>query len=250
MKNRKLLIVLFAVLPALVFAHGVEQDTEIRSMKPFTEIKASSGVNVVLTPGPNPEVRVSVGNRGRLSGVSTQVSGRTLRISVSSSLNVSQVEVEVFYQELSALRASSSASIVGEEFIMADQFLVDVSSTGRVQARVQADEVELDASSTGVIQLEIEADKIFADGSSNAGMMLSGVTDRMISEVSSGAEIKGYSLAVEHATLDVSSGGHIELRVTDKLEAEASSGGSIRYRGEPTNTFLKPRSGGSIKSKN
>ncbi|MEL6535331.1 MAG: head GIN domain-containing protein [Bacteroidota bacterium] len=250
MKNWKLFFSLFWALPLLSFAHNPEQDTELRSLSPFTEVKASSGVNVKLTPGLHPEVRVSVGRRGRLSGVKTEVSGRTLRVSASNSMDLSQVEVEVFYQELTSLRASSSASILGEEFIVADKFLVDVSSSARVQAKVQADEVKLDCSSTAGIQLEIEADQIFAEGSSTAGLVLSGQAQRFVGVVSSGAEIKGYNLTVEQAILDVSSGGNIEISVTERLEAEASSGGSIRYKGQPSNTFLKPRSGGSIKSRN
>lgn len=66
---------------------------------------------------------------------------------------------------------------------------------------------------------------------------------------SSGAELDASELVATTVSASVSSGADIELTASDALQASASSGGSIRYHGEPENVQASKSSGGSIKAR-
>jgi hypothetical protein len=51
-------------------------------------------------------------------------------------------------------------------------------------------------------------------------------------EVSSAARLRAFDLVAGEVEVDVSSSGLAEVHASDKLMAEASSAGQIRYRGE------------------
>jgi hypothetical protein len=51
-------------------------------------------------------------------------------------------------------------------------------------------------------------------------------------------------------TVETSSAGSVKVNVADALVANASSGGSIRYRGNPSKSITNSSSGGSVKKSN
>jgi hypothetical protein len=65
---------------------------------------------------------------------------------------------------------------------------------------------------------------------------------------SSGGSFSGTNIVVENATTDASSGSSISLSVSHKLNAEASSGGSVNVKkaGSLTEITKEENSGGSI----
>ena len=65
--------------------------------------------------------------------------------------------------------------------------------------------------------------------------------------VSSGGKLDAEVMSVNAATVSASSGGSVVLTVEDALTASASSGGRVRYYGNPTGMTVSESSGGSIK---
>ena len=80
--------------------------------------------------------------------------------------------------------------------------------------------------------------------------MLEGSANTLELEVSSAGEIDAYELACENVRAEASSAGSAKISVSKELNARASSGGSIRYRGTPTRTNTDSSSGGSVKKSN
>jgi hypothetical protein len=78
-------------------------------------------------------------------------------------------------------------------------------------------------------------------------MELKGSAKYVEMDASSAGEINGYDLEAEEARVEASSAGDIKISVTQKIEAYASSGASIRYRGNPMKTNTNASSGGSVK---
>jgi len=54
-------------------------------------------------------------------------------------------------------------------------------------------------------------------------------------------------LEAEEVTAGASSAGSIKINVTQKIDARASSGADIRYRGSPMKTNTNSSSGGSVR---
>lgn len=238
---------IITVLAMCACTFALAQSTETRSLGPFSEVKAQEGIEVILKAGNKEEARIEASGLD-LSEVLTEVSGGMLKIHLEGD-NYRSIDVRVYvtFKQLSGLASSSGSSIVVESPVTSGDFEIDVSSAGRVRVAVDADEVEVEVSSSGSVDLTVKAAYLSADLSSSGELNVSGSVDRVDVETSSAAEFDGYDLVSKEASLQSSSGSSIKVAVTEKLDARASSGSSIRYKGDPARTNVESSSGGSIR---
>lgn len=222
MKNY--LIVLFVVAATSLWA----QNTQTRNVTPFTGIKVGEGIDVYLKKGDKESVRVEVTGTDA-ANVLTEVSGSYLKIHMKDG-NYRKVEAKVYvtYVKVDKLSASSAGSIFSEGVIKADNMEIDVSSAGSVEVQVDVKTLTVDASSAAEVELK-------------------GKTIELEAEASSAAQIDAYDLEASKVEADVSSGASMKINVLQDLQAHASSGGSIRYRGNPGKSITDASSGGSVR---
>lgn len=222
---RKLWFLFFLLTGSLAYA----QQSETRNVGSFTGIKSASGIDVYLKKGDRENVRVEVTGTD-LSNVITEVSGDYLKIHMSEGrYNRSRtVKVYVTYVNISKLSASSASGIYGE---------------GTVRAR----SMSISASSAGSIEVDIETERLEVSASSAADIELTGKAKFAEYEASSAAEINAYDLEAEEVKASASSAGSIRVNVTQQIDARASSGADIRYRGNPMKTNTNSSSGGSVR---
>jgi hypothetical protein len=97
------------------------------------------------------------------------------------------------------------------------------------------------------MELEVGSSVLTADVSSGGILKITGSTTSLHVDVSSGGVFRGYELKSETADADASSGGVASFSVSKNLSADASSGGSIRYRGNPDKIRSNSSVAGSIK---
>ena len=221
--NQLNLVFVLLFLPFFGFA----QEVENRAIRPFSGLKVSQGIEVLLKHGDRESVKVEANIK--LSDVITEVSGDYLKIHLEDGKfrNVS-VKVYVTYVRLEKIIASSAARVYGED-------------------AVKSDELEISASSAAEIELELKVKHLEVKASSAADIELDGVAEKVLFDVSSAGEIDAYDLLGKNVTAEASSAGTIKLNVEQELEAEASSGASIRYRGNPSKSITNSSSGGSVK---
>jgi hypothetical protein len=241
---------IITLLGILVAGATFAQSEETRNLSSFSEISAHEGIDVFIKAGSKEEARI-VSDSHDLDEVLTEVSGGRLKIHLEGN-NHRNIDVEVYvtYKSINAISASSAASLTAEGSIDANgnDFDVDVSSAGDIDASIEnADEVEIDASSAGDARLKIEANEINAEVSSAGEIEISGVTKKQDIQASSSGDYDGYDLESEEAEASASSGGGIKVNVSKKLDARASSGGSVRYKGSPTYLDASSSSGGSVR---
>jgi len=217
-----------------VFIHfaGLAQSTEERQLGSFKGIKASEAIDVYLKKGDKESVKVEV-NGTKLSNVITEVAGNTLRIHMQSGnyRDRKNVKVYVTYVSLDKISASSASNVFSTGTIKANQFDINVSSAASVEISLEATSTILSASSAGDIVLQ-------------------GKSKSLEVESSSAADINCYDFECERVDASASSAGDIKINVTKELDAHASSGGSVRYRGNPSKTNTGSSSGGSVKKSN
>ena len=217
---------------ALTVACGAfAQQSEIRSVSSFNGVKVAEGIDVYLKKGSKEEVKVEVTGT-KLSNVITEVSGGYLKIHMAEgNYRDRKVQVYVTYLAINTLTASSGASAYHEGILKSDNLELRASSGGNIELKVESSSIEAGASSAGEIVLEGNAKTVELDASS-------------------GGEVDAYNLTSDKASAEASSGGDVKLSVTKELEARASSGGSIRYRGNPERSTTNASSGGSVKKSN
>ncbi len=217
----------------LVFSIGalLAQQTETRSVGTFSGIKSAEGVDVYLKKGDKESVKVEVTGTDP-SNVITEISGSYLKVHMKDGrYRTVDAKVYVTYVQLNKLSASSAGSIFSDGLLKANDMEISASSAGSVEVSIEASSVEVSASSAGDVELKGKAKSISVDASS-AG------------------EIDAYDLQVEQVEADASSGGEVKINVSRTLTAHASSGGSIRYRGNPDKSITNSSSGGSVKKSN
>jgi hypothetical protein len=224
---KKLLMMVLVCLSINTYA----QDTETRKLGPFRGIKAAEGVSVYLKKGDKESARIEVTGVDA-SHVLTELSGSYLKIHMKDG-NYRNVNAKVYvtYVELEKLSASSAGSIFSEDVI-------------------KGNDMEISASSAGTIEVSIDANSVDISSSSAAEIELKGKVKSLIAEASSAGEIDTYDLEAGDVDVEASSAGSAKVNVSKSLRAHASSGGSIRYRGNPDRQNTDSSSGGSVKKSN
>lgn len=242
---------LAVALTIAVIWSAQSQNLETRSLSSFSKISVHQGITAILTKGNAETAKVETSGVD-VSEVLTEVSGGALRIAMKGNNYRNQnVTVYVTFKSLNDLKATSSGSIeVKDFFAVSGDLDVSASSSGSVMLKASAEEADLDVSSSGNIQIELKAKSIEAGLSSSGDIEISGSCDELEVDASSAGDFDGYDLEAKNADLEASSGSTIEVTVLESLDAEASSGASIRYRGSPKNTNSDSSSGGSVKKSN
>jgi hypothetical protein len=224
---KKFLIVFLTCISASVFA----QQTETRSLGSFTAVRVSEGVSVILKKGDKESAKVEV-TGGSPSVVMTEISGSYLKIHMrdGNHRNIN-AKVYVTYVSVQKLFASTAGSLYASDVIKADDIEIDASTAGTIEVTVDAGRLEAGASSAGEIEAKGQA-KYVTMNASTAG------------------EINANDLEADDAELEASTGGSIKVSVKSKIDARASSGGVVRYRGNPDRSNTTSSSGGSVKKSN
>lgn len=207
------------------------QETETRNLGSFTGVKVAEAVDVYLKKGDKESAKVVVTGTSP-DNVITEVSGSYLKVHMrDGSFRHVDAKVYVTYVKIDKLSASSAGSIYAEGTIKANDMEISASSAGTIELNIETDHAEVNASSAGEVELKGKARSLFAD-------------------CSSAGEIDSYDLASDEVEAEASSGGSVKISVTKSLEARASSGGSIRYRGSPDRNNTSSSSGGSVRKSN
>lgn len=204
--------------------------TEKRSTGDFVGISASSGIEVELKNGTTSIEVEADDNIIRL--LKTEVKDNILKIYISNHSNVNDAHMKVFVSAagIRALNASSGSEIHAVDILSgADNISFDASSAGKITADVDAPSVRLESSSAGDIQVK-------------------GKTKNLTASCSSSGQIQATGLLSEVTTVEARVGAEAEVHASVSLNADASSGANIGYRGGG-NVVVKTSSGGTVNKK-
>lgn len=216
---------------AMIAGLATAQQSEVRQIGSFRGIHAAEGIDVFLKKGDKESVKVEVGGDTELTRVITEVSGTYLKIHMSSDRHYrgnTSAKVYVTYVSLTKIIASSAANVYSDGAIKAEQ-------------------LELSTSSAATLELSLDVGSLEGNISSAGDMELEGKAKSAEFEVSSAGKLDAYDLEVEDLDVDVSSAGSAKVNVVKDFRAEASSGGDIKYKGNPAKSRTNSSSGGSVK---
>jgi hypothetical protein len=202
--------------------------TQKRSVAGFTKVSASSGVEVELRKGAQ---AVSVETDDNLMElVETKVENGELQISIKEhvSLNNATIRIYVTAPELTTVTASAGASIEGKETL---------NSTNSIS---------LNASAGASIAAALEAPGVDVDASAGGEIKISGRTRSLNVNSSAGANVRAFELLSENTVVEATAGGNANVFASVSLQANASGGGDINYKGAATLVKKEESGGGSV----
>jgi hypothetical protein len=237
-KMKKLLLSLITFLSLSAFAQDNNTINDANATKrslsgSFTAISVSSGIDLYLSQGNEESLAVSVSDQKYMERFKTEVVNGTLKIyydnkGVSWKSENRKLKAYVSFKTLQRLNVSSGSDAVVSGSINADNFDLDVSSGADFKGAIIAKTLSVDVSS-------------------GASISISGKSDKLKVDVSSGADFKGYDLVTDYCDASASSGAGVHVTINKELNANASSGGDIHYKGTALIRDIKTSSGGSVK---
>ena len=228
MKNNNKLF--WAVAGLLLFSTvAFGQSKETRDLGDFSSVSVGEAIDLVLIQGNANQAVVNA--RGiDLSDVLTEISGSRLKVHLDDGrYNNVDVSIVLTSKAIDKLQVSSAANVETEGVLKADDLEVAVSSAGEAELELSVVDLEVDISSSGELSV-------------------SGTAQTQDVEVSSAGSYNGADLKCKEADVSVSSAGSAKLNVTGSLNANASSGGSVRYTGDPDKVRENSSSGGNVRS--
>lgn len=104
---------------------------------------------------------------------------------------------------------------------------------------IKANEIALSSSSGADINIEIDAKNISTSASSGAAIEISGKAINHASNAASGSSINAYNLKSNNVIVSAASGADIDVFASEKIEAKASSGGDVDFKGNPKKYLRK-----------
>lgn len=236
-------IKLFSVLVAagaifqssFLIANRSGDNRETRQISGFHGISVSSGIDLSLKQKDVEEVFVDAKPSDR-DKIITRVEDGILKIYLKDNSwhlfkwDNEAIKVYVSFRTLDKLQASGGSDVNSESVL-------------------KLDNLDLNVSSGSDVKLELEATKLHVESSSGSDVSLNGKA--LVAEVraSSGSDITARDLEVKKCSASASSGSDISIKVTDELQADASSGGDINYSGNPKIKNIKESSGGDVTQK-
>jgi Putative auto-transporter adhesin, head GIN domain len=237
-KMKKLLFSLVTFLSLSAFA----QDTKVindanatqRTLNAgFTAIHVSSGIDLYISQGNEESIAVSASDQKNLDRLKTEVVNGTLKIyydykGISWKPDHRKLKAYVSFKTLEKLTASAGSEVT-------------------VNGSINAEDLDLNVNSGSEFNGTINAKMLSAHVSSGAGIKISGRADKLKADVSSGANFKGYDFAVDFCEASASSGASLHVTINKELNAKASSGADIRYKGTALIRDIKISAGGAVK---
>ena len=198
------------------FTTGVKGNGQVisenRAVKEnFNKVSAEEGLEIYLSQADSFSIRVEA-HQNVIPLIATEIKNGKLRIHSLENIGKATKKIYVSLPKLSNLYGSSGALIVGETSI----------ATGRLS---------ISGNSGANINLDITANTLEVETSSGAILKLSGSAEQLIMAASSGGNINAKEVKSKICDAKASSGGQLNVYVTDKLLANATSGGSISYTG-------------------
>ncbi|MGB1231656.1 MAG: head GIN domain-containing protein [Winogradskyella sp.] len=194
----------------------------------FKEIKVSQGLDLYITQ--SNDVSLSVEADENLHDlIMTDVENNVLKIYTTENIrSASSKKIVLHIKAISVINATSGS---------------DVFATNTIEA----DELELNTTSGADIELKVNTKQLNCTSTSGSDIKLSGQTEQFYAVATSGSDIKASNLNAETSNVKATSGADIFVTTTKALTAKATSGGDVRYSGNPETINTSDTSSGSVK---
>lgn len=196
----------------------------------FTKIKVNRGIEVIVEQANETAIEVEADDN-IIKHITTTVENGVLVISTDESINSSDTQtVRVKMPTISSLISTSGSTI-------------------RSKNTLKGTYLKIDSNSGSEIELVLEYDDVKTEASSGSSINLAGKALKLDTDSSSGSELNASNLAANDISSDASSGSSTSVQPLISLDAKASSGSSISYKGTPKTVNEDESSGGDV-SKN
>ena len=190
--------------------------------EPFSTIKATEGLDVYLTQSDIERISVEA-DENLHDLILTEVEDGVLKIHTKQNIGkASSKKVKVSFKDISSIISTSGS---------------DVYSTNTITV----ENLNLKSTSGSDMKLDVNTTTLNCKSTSGSDLRLSGKTTKLIAEATSGSDIKAADLMVESSEVKATSGADITVNTSKELTTRATSGGDVKYYGNPEKVGHYPK---------
>jgi len=204
------------------------------ALKDFSEIHVTTGIELIITQGAAEHAKI-VADDALIDAIVVEQSGNSVNIKwelIKSTrkrwLNRT-AKVFISYQNLNLIEATEGSSVKTENTLKSNILSILVTSGAIVTAGIDCPELQMRTNS-------------------GASALLNGNVGKLKLESSSGSRVNAVEMTSGYASVTASSGADVKISVSKELQATASSGGNIRYKGNPVVENSAGSKSGNVKA--
>jgi hypothetical protein len=236
--KRIIILVLLAVNWGYVKAQEVvyDENAEVRTVESFTGIEVSGTISLYLSQGSENAVAISAGDPKYNSKIKTEVSNGILRISVDGGLwngmgwANRKLKAYVSVVNAKSLNVSGASFVSISGILKGDALQMDVSGASEFKGAIEVAQLNLGISGASVVRV-------------------SGTAKNALIDASGACKANAFDLVTETCKASASGASNIRIMAQKELNASASGGANIYYRGEPQSISINSSAGASIKKR-
>lgn len=221
-------------LPALCQLVINDANAVARNVRPFTAIKASGGIDIVITEGKVGKLAVSAADPGARDAIITEVEDGVLHIYYDSDKGRlkfnRKLRAYIAVENLSSIEASGACDFTISGDLGTKNLQLKLSGASSLAGKLNV--TNLSAELSGASTLNIDGHVV------NFKVNASGASD-----------VKAYGISSSHVMVNASGASDIRVTAEDSIEAKASGASTIFYRGNPSKVSDKSSGASEINRK-
>lgn len=213
-----------------------DENVDVRPLAGFTKIDVSGAIDLYLSQGTEDAVAVSAGSNDFTTRIRTELNGNTLRIYFDSkglnwkSWGNLKLKAYVTFKTIESIEASGACNV-------------------RLTNVLKAKELQVEMSGASDLKGEIATENLRVRTSGASRITVSGASTNLWVDANGASNLRATDLLVEMGKVDASGASVVRLNVNKELNAIASGGSAIYYKGEGLIRDINTSGGATVKRK-
>lgn len=193
--------------------NGTIQKENRKVTSAFETIVASEDLKVLVSEAD--EFRIIVeADENIIELIESDIIEKTLHLHTSRNIGRATKRIYVYLPKVFGLRSSKGAVM-------------------QTQNRIKGDSLVLEASSGSILKAEFWYKNVMINGKEGSNLKLTGASNNVIIDVSAGSTIDADEFEATKCSIKASYGGNVKIQILTSLSADANTGGTITYIGNP-----------------
>jgi hypothetical protein len=214
-----------------------DENAQLRKVGSFSGIEIGGAIDLYLSQGSEDAVAVSAGTEELLARIKTEVRGNILHIYFDGkgmnwrSWGNNKIKAYVTFKDIKRIEASGACNVKTTGKLLLSELIIEMSGASDFTGEADISSLRIDLSGASVVRIAGKAEK--------ATFLASGASS-----------IRAYDLITDYCKVDASGASGIRLHVNKELNASASGGSSISYKGDGVIRDISSSGAASVKRRN
>jgi hypothetical protein len=197
-----------------------------RNVGDFTKISVFDKIKVELIQSDENKVVLDGVNAAEVEVVNKNGTVK-LRLPLVKFLSGQQIEAKIYYSSLTSIMAAEGSKVMAN-------------------SQIKSDDLTIETKEGAQVTLDLAVDNLNIKAYTGSELNLTGNSHDLDALINTGADLKAKELTVQHALVNVNTGGIASVTAKEYLSVKVVAGGSVFVYGNPSKLNQSVTAGGSI----